>query len=164
MLDGPEQRSLARQPQLFQQPPYTGHAQLQVELLPQQNPDHLPRPERKLEPELQRTLAGDATIEPPHLGGLDLHRPTLQGPGLQCTPTPAAASREPAVNAAARKAQRLDHRFWALARLHSFHRTNPNLLQRLMVEGTSVASFHALHCTLCLLTYERINISEEIGQ
>src|SRR5260370_30869490 len=94
---------------------------------------------------------------------MDLHRPTLQSPGLQCTPTPAAVSRQPGVNAAARKAQRLDHRFWALARLHSFHRTNPNLLQRLMFEGTSVASFHALHCTLCLLTYERINNPRKRG-
>src|SRR6266446_4463159 len=157
LLEGPEQRSLACQPELFQQPPYTGHAQLQVPLLPQQNPDHLPSPERKLEPELQRTLAGDRTIQPAHLGGLDLHRPTLQGPGLQRTPTPAAVSCKPCVNAASRKAQRLDHGFWALARLHSFHRTNPNLLQRLMVEGTSVTSFHVRHCNLCILTYEHIN-------
>jgi hypothetical protein len=41
--------------------------------------------------------------------------------------------------------------------LNSFHRTNPNLLQRLMVEGTSVASFHARDYILCLLTYELIN-------
>jgi hypothetical protein len=41
--------------------------------------------------------------------------------------------------------------------LNSFDRTNPNLLQRLMVEGTSVASLHAGHYILCLLTYERIN-------
>src|SRR6266481_3565853 len=116
-------------------------------------------PLAKLEAQLQRTLAGDGTIEPPHLGGLDLHRPTLQGPGLQCTPTTTAVSREPGINAASGKAQRLDHRFWALARLHSFNRTNPNLLQRLMVEGTSVASFHALHCILCILIYEHINIS-----
>jgi hypothetical protein len=38
----------------------------------------------------------------------------------------------------------------ALARLNSFHRTNPNLIQRLMVEGTSVASLYA--SILCLLT------------
>jgi hypothetical protein len=43
--------------------------------------------------------------------------------------------------------------------LNSFHRTNPNLLQRLMVEGTSVASFHASDYILCLLTYEYINNS-----
>src|SRR6266478_3585267 len=101
----------------------------------------LPLPLAKLEAQLQRTLAGDGTIEPPHLGGLDLHRPTLQGPGLQCTPTPAAVSRQPGVNAASGKAQRLDHRFWALARLHSFHRTNPNLLQRLMVEARASRRF-----------------------
>src|SRR5664279_198686 len=74
------------------------HAQLQIELLPQQNPDHLPRPEGKFEAELQRTLARDATIQPPHLGSLDLHRPTLQGPGLQPTPTAAAVSGQPSVN------------------------------------------------------------------
>src|ERR1035438_7210015 len=157
LLDRPEQGPLATQPQLFQQPPHTGHAQLQIELLPQQNPDHLPSPEGKLEAELQRTLARDGTIQPPHLGGLDLHRPTLQGSGLQRTPTAAAVSGQPSVNTASRKAQRLDHRFWALARLNSFHRTNPNLLQRLMVEGTSVASFHASDYILCLLTYEYIN-------
>jgi len=41
--------------------------------------------------------------------------------------------------------------------LHSLHRTNSNLFQRLMVEGTSVASLHASHYTLCILTYEYIN-------
>jgi hypothetical protein len=43
--------------------------------------------------------------------------------------------------------------------LNSLHRTNSNLFQRLMVEGTSVASLHASHYTLCLLTYEYINSS-----
>jgi hypothetical protein len=42
--------------------------------------------------------------------------------------------------------------------LNSLHRTNPNLFQRLMVQGTSVASLHAGHYILCLLTYELINI------
>src|SRR5207302_11282896 len=45
----------------------------------------------------------------------------------------------------------------ARARLDSLHPTNPNRSQRLVVEGTSVASFHATHCTLCILTYEYIN-------
>jgi len=102
LLDRPKQGPLAAQSQLFQQPPHTGHAQLQIELLPQQNPDHLPSPERKLEAELQRTLAGDRAIEPPHLDGMDLHRPTLQGPGFQRTPTAAAVSGEPGVDAASR--------------------------------------------------------------
>src|SRR5271170_1846073 len=159
LLERPKQGPLAAQSQLLQQSPHTGHAQLQVELLPQQNPDHLSRPERKLEAELHRTLARHGTIEPPHLRRLDLHRPTLQGPGLQRTPTPIAVSGQPGVDATSRKAQRLDHRFWALARLHSFHRTNPNLFQRLMVQGTSVASLHAGHYILCLLTYEYINSS-----
>ena len=113
------------------------------------SPDHLPSPERKLEAELQRTLARDRTIEPPHLGGADAMRPTLQSSGFQCTPTLAPVPGQPGVNAASRKAQRLDHRFWALARLNSLHRTNPNLFQRLMVEGTehrvaSCRSFHSM--------------------
>src|ERR1700751_5915637 len=58
LLDRPKQGPLAAQPQLFQQSPHTGYAQPQVELLAQQNPDHLPSPERKLEAELQRTLVG----------------------------------------------------------------------------------------------------------
>jgi hypothetical protein len=45
--------------------------------------------------------------------------------------------------------------------LHSFDRTNPNLFQRLMVEGTSVASLHASDYILCTLTYERINNAAE---
>src|ERR1039457_6297871 len=163
LLHRPKQGPLATQPQLLQQPPHTGHAQPQVELLSQQNPDHLPRPERKLEAELQRTLARDRTIEPPHLGRLDLHRPPLQGAGFQCTPTPAAVPRQPGVNAASRKAQRLDHRFWALARLNSLHRTNPNLFQGLMVQGTSVASLHAGHYTyVYLLMKILISVSPRI--
>src|SRR5260370_20459162 len=154
LLDRPKQGPLAAQPQLLQQPPHTGHAQPQVELLSQQNPDHLPSPERKLEAELQRTLARDRTIEPPHLGGLDLHRPTFQGSGLQCSPTPAAVPGQPGVNAASRKAQRLDHRFWSLARLNSLHRTNSNLFQRLFVHCTSLPSLHPIPFTLCLLTYD----------
>ena len=45
-------------------------------------------------------------------------------------PTPAAVSRKPGVDATASKAQGLDHRFGALARLDSLHRTNSNVISQ----------------------------------
>src|SRR5260370_7424855 len=159
LLHRPTEGPVAAQPELLQQPPPTGHAQPQVEFLSQQNPDHLPSPERKLEAELQRTLTRDRSIEPSHLSGLDLHRPTLQGSGFQCTPTPAAVPGQPGVNAASRKPHRLDHRFWALPPLTPPHPPNSTPFQRLVLEPTPLPSPHAGHYTLCLLTYEYINIS-----
>jgi hypothetical protein len=87
LLHRPEQGALTRQPQLLQQPPHTRQTQFQLKLLPQQNPDHLPGPQRKLEPELQGTLARHCLIQPPHLCRLDLQWTPLQRAGFQRTPT-----------------------------------------------------------------------------
>src|SRR6266849_2128419 len=142
LLHRPEQRTLTRQPQLFEQPSHTGHAQLQLKLFPQQQPDHLAGPQRKLEAELQGTLADHCLIQPPHLRRSDLQGAPLQRTGFQRTPASGSVSGQPGVNATPSKAQRLDHNFRALARLDSFNGANPNLFQGLVVKSTSVAALH----------------------
>src|SRR3990170_5611718 len=163
LLHRTEQGTLARQPQLLQQATHTRQTQFQPELFPQQNSDHLPRPQRKLEPVLQWTLCSHRPVQPSHLLRAHLPGPSLQRAGFECAPTSGAIARQPGIDATPAKTQCLNHDLRALSCLDSLHCANPNLFQRLVSKPAGIASFHAAHYTICLLIYALINIQRAIG-
>src|ERR1700720_3402189 len=159
------QRLLAGDAELGQKPTDRNQAQRDIEFIFDQRCNHLARPQRKCELELQRILLRHRVVNPLQLLAVEFRRTPKQRLGLQRSPAATPILRQPTIDRRTIDAENISNNFRAFTILNTAHGTLTHRLQCGVIQSAPIVCPHAQresysrrHVKKSLLTYVLINI------
>lgn len=142
LLKGLGQRFLTGEPELGQETADRGQGQAYPIFSPNQDSDHVARPEGEGEFELKRVFACNHLVDPLNLRAGELLRTAHQTAGLQCIPPSGPIGGQPEVNASAGKSQGPDDNFGAFPSLDLLNGTDADGFEGFVIEFTGIVFDH----------------------
>lgn len=139
LLQSFDQRFLAGEAQLGQEPSDRGKRKADPVFFPKKRPHHSPSPKGEGKLQLKGILGGDRLVEPAHLGSGNLFGSASNSPCSQAIPTSSTISGQPLIDATTGKSQGLDDGLGALPVLNLLNGTDTDSLTGLVIDPAAIA-------------------------